>query len=118
MHDSYIHGVKVPLQFVALNDKCQKVKNNSMLVVCYTSIFQSTISLLLLYLISKDQVVSKKMKKTLMPSLRSISKTLKKQVHHLCCPFMLLWESICSLSLVLIQEHSGGKLSTNGASDD
>lgn len=33
-------------------------------------------------------------------------------------PFMLLWESICSLSLVLIQEHSGGKLSTNGASDD
>lgn len=88
MHDSYIHGVKVPLQFVALNDKCQKVKNNSMLVVCYTSIFQSTISLLLLYLISKYQVVSKKMKKTLMPSLRSISKTLKKQVHHLSCPFL------------------------------
>lgn len=35
MHDSYIHGVKVPLQFVALNDKCQKVKNNYMLIIMH-----------------------------------------------------------------------------------
>lgn len=39
MHDSYIHGVKVPLQFVALNDKCQKVKNNSVTQAFFKALF-------------------------------------------------------------------------------